>query len=135
MKLAIYEVKEDIKCYNGKYTHFDMDPVGFEDINILGFTLPFIKKRIRQNINHFDKDIYPIIDNKYSLLIEFSKRKDLGLTENDGEVFITDDKDLENIVLKEEYKIPLEGLLEVIKKNNYKPYCEDYYNHLKPSSI
>ncbi len=133
MNLAIYEVKKDIKCVVGKYTHLDMPPVGFTDINILGVTLPLIKKRIRPNINHFDKDILPIIDLKFSWMSQLSK-KDLGITNNDGEVFITDDEDLKNIILKEKYYIPLEGLLDVIQKCNYQASCKDYYSHLRPYS-
>lgn len=55
------------------------------------------------------------------------KKDSLGLKTTDGEVFISDSNDLESIILKEEYNIRLEGLLDVIKKNNYTPNSEEYF--------
>jgi len=131
MKLGVYELTKDIVCVNGKYSHFDLTPKK-EDIKIFGVTLPLIKKKIYPSVNHFDKDIYCIIDLKYDYLRNFNLSS-LCLKETDGEVFITED--LDTVILKEEFTIPLEGLLETIKKCNYLPNSQEYFNHLQKCNI
>jgi hypothetical protein len=126
MKLGVFETTKEIVCINGKYSHFKMEPIKKEKIKIWKFNLPIVRKVFYQSVNHFDKDVFCIIDSKYSYLTNF-KKDSLGLKTTDGEVFISDSNDLESIILKEEYNIRLEGLLDVIKKNNYTPNSEEYF--------
>lgn len=129
MKLGIYEVTENINCIYGKYSHLVYIPSEYRDTKIWKNLDNKIKKELTQNINvnHFDREIWPILDEEYF----YKPIETLGLRFQDGEVFISKDKDLEKIKLKSSYVIPLEGLLDVIKENNYSPYCEAYLNQLK----
>jgi hypothetical protein len=136
LQLGIFETTEPIICYFGKYNYQKIRPKRYYH-NICGcYVFPkHLEKEleipINENINHFDPGMFPILDIQFDLFHMMFGRFQSKLKKTDGEVFIGNYTDLGKIRLIDTYEVKLDGLIQVLRKNNYEPFSKDYFKHLK----
>ena len=117
LNLCVYKTTKDIKLYYGKYSFRDLESdVYFESFNDWqngNFRLNTDPKN-KDLWNHFDDNAYPIID----LFLNDENRQYWDMI-NIGEIFITDDDDIEFV--------KFEGLVTVEETQKYLESELTYY--------
>jgi len=135
MKLGVYELQEDVLVVVGKYAHLELSPIDVRYHGCSRFQVNLSclwwcnKEYIYPSINHFDPNIGCILDWTYTWRSLCSKKK-LSLLPHYGELFLSDPDDLKKVKRIREYKVPIEGLLEVIQLAEYQPFSEHYTSHI-----
>jgi len=123
--LKKFILKEDLECYRGKYSFRYLHPERYFDADgVMKLNIPVLPD---ENMNHFDSSILCILSDEYDKMFRENK---LGLTSNDGELFIGNQNDMNKLELLETYYVPLQGLADLLKREGYKKYSDQYITHM-----
>lgn len=113
MEFGIFITTEPIVLYIGKYSFRNINPSRYFDKK--GNFIPGISLGPNENINHFDSDALPIIDDpSYNDRLISNK-----LNEYDGEIFIANENDINKIRLIDAYSCDSASIFKIVKNANF----------------
>ena len=121
--ISVYQTTDNIRCYVGKYCYREINPKRYYNGEDL---IPGVDVIDEENVNHFDSEMLPIIDNPYGNEVSIK-----NVTSDMGEVFISNPDDLQYFKFLRSSKVYWEDIYPLVERSNFNAKWDGYLDYIK----